>query len=50
LLNKAGARFTVTIGPPIAPQALEGEATQATEALKAYIEEVLPYDPDRPFA
>lgn len=50
LLNKAGARFDVTIGPLIAPEALQGDAAQVTEALKVYIEGVLPAEPDRPFA
>ena len=50
LLNKAGKPFRVVVGPPIAPQALEGEATQVTAALKAYIEQVLPEEPDQPFA
>jgi putative hemolysin len=50
LLNKAGRRFEVTIGPLMAPEALAGEAVQVTEALKAYIERVLPNDPNRPFA
>jgi putative hemolysin len=50
LLNKAGRRFDVVIGPLIAPEALEGDAVKMTEALKAYIEQVLPDDHDRPFA
>jgi len=50
LLNKRGRRFGLTIGPAIAPQALDPDATAATAALKAYIEHVLPLTPDRPFA
>jgi putative hemolysin len=50
LLNKAGQRFDVTFGPPIPPSALEGDAAQATLALKRYIEQALPKHPDRPFA
>lgn len=50
LLNKRGRQFTITIGPLIPPEALEGEATTRTDALKAYIERALPADPDRPFA
>ena len=49
LLNKRGGRFAMTVGPLISPDALPGDATQATEALKAYIEQVLPQHPDRPF-
>lgn len=50
LLNKRGRRFEITIGPLIPPEALEGEATTRTDALKAYIERSLPADPDLPFA
>jgi putative hemolysin len=50
LLNKAGRRFEMTIGPLIAPQALAGDSAQVTEALKVYIERVLPDEPERPFA
>jgi putative hemolysin len=50
LLDKARQRFDVIIGPLIPPQALEGDATQVTEALKAYIERTLPEHPDQPFA
>ena len=50
LLNKAGKRFELTIGPLITPEALAGEAAQVTEALKVYIERILPDEPDRPFA
>jgi putative hemolysin len=49
-LNKRGGRFALTVGPLIVPDALPGDATQATEALKAYIERVLPHHPDQPFA
>jgi putative hemolysin len=45
LLNKRGQRFSLTVGHPIAPDQL-GD----TEAVKAYVERVLPADPDRPFA
>ncbi|HVY34563.1 MAG TPA: 1-acyl-sn-glycerol-3-phosphate acyltransferase [Caulobacteraceae bacterium] len=50
LLNKAGKRFEAVIGPLIAPEALQGDAAQVTEALKAYIERTLPEHPDRPFS
>ena len=50
LLNKAGQRFDVIIGPMIAPETLQGDAAQVTTALKAYIERSLPEQPDRPFA
>lgn len=49
LLNKSGRRFTVTIGRPIAPEALDGDAAVASAAIKAYVERTLPFDPDRPF-
>lgn len=50
LLNKQGGRFGLTIGPSITPQALPLDAGVATAALKAYVEDVLPQDPDWPFA
>ena len=50
LLNKRGRAFSLIVGPPIAPEALDGDANAATLALKAYVEQVLPADPDRAFA
>lgn len=50
LLNKRGGQYGLTLGPPIAPEALAGDVQTATEALKTYVERILPADPDRPFA
>lgn len=50
LLNKQGGRFTLTVGPPIPPQALAGDAAELTARLKAYVEQTLPADPDARFA
>lgn len=50
LLNKEGRRFTLTVGAPIPPEALAGEAAEVVERLKAHVEQVLPRDPGRPFA
>ncbi len=50
LLNKRGGRYGLTLGQPVSPDALAGDAQTATDALKAYVERVLPADPDRPFA
>ena len=50
LLNKTGRRFHVTIGRPIAPEALDADAAVASAAIKAYVERTLPFEPDRPFA
>jgi putative hemolysin len=50
LLNKQGQRFGLTIGRPIQPGAFEGDATEATLRLKAYVERGLAADPDRVFA
>ena len=50
LLNKQGRRFSLTIGAPIRPEALEGEPTDAIRAVKAYVERDLPADPARAFA
>jgi putative hemolysin len=50
LLNKTGRRFDVTIGRPIPPEALDADAAVASAAIKAYVEQVLPHHPDRPYA
>ena len=50
LLNKRGRAFSLTVGRPIAPEALEGEPSEAIARLKAYVETGLPADPDRAFA
>lgn len=50
LLNKRGRRFSLSVGPLIAPEALGGDAVALTEALKTYVERELPKDPDHPFA
>jgi len=49
LLNKQGREFRLIVGPPIPPEALTGDAGEVTARLKAYVEEVLPADPDRAF-
>lgn len=45
LLNKRGARYRLTVGHPVDPAAIP-----ATEALKHYVERVLPAEPDRALA
>jgi len=50
LLNKRGGQYGLTLGPTVPPEALAGDPQAATEALKTYVERVLPADPDRPFA
>lgn len=50
MLNKHGKTFKLTVGQPIAPQALDPDATAATQALKAYVERALPAQPDLAFA
>jgi putative hemolysin len=49
LLNKQGRAFAITAGAPIAPQALEGEPTEAIARLKAFVEVELAADPERAF-
>lgn len=44
LLNKKGRRFSLIVGSPIDPEGLPGDAGEATEALKRYVERVLPVD------
>ncbi len=41
LLNKRGKRFTLTIGPPVAPADLPKDPEIAAAAMKAYVETVL---------
>ncbi|WP_164468241.1 GNAT family N-acetyltransferase [Caulobacter vibrioides] len=48
LLNKTGRRFSLTIGPPVDPEALPRDAEQATEVLKRYVERQLPNEPTSP--
>ena len=50
LLNKRGREFSLTLGSAIAPTLLEGDAGEVTQRLKAFVENVLPGEPDRPFA
>jgi putative hemolysin len=50
LLNKAGGRYDLTVGPPIPPKALVGPADQITLKLKHYTEKTLPFDPDAVFS
>ncbi len=49
LLNKRGRDFRLVAGPLIQPEAISDPAA-AAQALKAYVEKVLPADPARPFA
>jgi putative hemolysin len=49
LLNKRGREFRLIFGDPIPPEALGGDAGEVTLRLKAYVEDKLPADPDRPF-
>ena len=50
LLNKQGRAFALTVGRPIAPEALAGEPVDAVARLKAFVEDMLPDDPERAFA
>ena len=49
LLNKRHGRFSLTVGPPIDPESLDGDVGAITGWLKQYCERVLPIDLDRPF-
>jgi putative hemolysin len=49
-LNKQGRAFHLTVGQPIAPEALEGDPVEAILRLKHYVERDLAADPDRAFA
>jgi putative hemolysin len=50
LLNKQGRAFGLTVGRPIAPEALAGEPADAVARLKAFVEDILHADPERAFA
>jgi putative hemolysin len=50
LLNKRGRAFSLTIGRPVAPAALDGEPSELTLRLKDYVEQQLATDPARAFA
>lgn len=50
LLNKQGRAFSLTIGRPVAPNAVEGEPSEAIARLKAFVETELPGDPGRTLA
>jgi putative hemolysin len=41
LLNKKGMRFSLIVGAPLDPEALPGDAGEATEVLKRYVEREL---------
>jgi putative hemolysin len=49
-LNKQGRAFSLTVGPPISPEALDGDPAEVTLRVKAYVERGLAADPDRAFA
>jgi len=48
LLNKRHARYRLRVGPLVSPAALDPDAAVATAAMKAYVEQVLPAELDRP--
>ena len=50
LLNKRGRGFTLTLGTPIPPDALEGEPTDVALRLKHFVERELGGHPGRVFA
>ncbi len=50
LLNKQGRAFTLTVGAPIAPEALEGDPAEAALRLKQFVERELAGHPSRAFA
>jgi putative hemolysin len=49
LLNKQGDRFNLTFGKQIPWEHLQGDPQAVTEHLRAYVEDILPNDPERPF-
>ena len=49
LLNKQGDRFNLTFGPQIPWEHLTGDPQAVTDHLRAYVEDILPNDPEKPF-
>jgi putative hemolysin len=49
LLNKQGDRFNLIFGKQIPWEHLTGDPQAVTQHLRAYVEDVLPKDPERPF-
>ena len=49
LLNKQGKRSHLTFGKPIPHEHLVGDPQAVTDHLRAYVENILPNDPERPF-
>jgi putative hemolysin len=49
LLNKKGQLFTLSAGPPIAPETLAGDAAEITAKIKDHVELVMPTSPEAPF-
>ena len=41
MLNKHHKTFQVTVGQPIAPEALDGDVEEVTEAIKTHVERIL---------
>lgn len=50
LLNKRGRPFRLSVGLTVPPDRLDTDAARATDALKAFTEQVLPSQPDAEFA
>lgn len=50
LLNKANQLYTLTVGPPIAPETVAGDASEMSLKLKLYIERQLAANKDAVFA
>lgn len=50
LLNKRGREFSLTVGHPIAPTALDGDPAEVTLRLKTFVARELAADPHRTFA
>jgi putative hemolysin len=49
MLNKAGGRFDLTVGPLIAPGVLPSDAAESARLMKSYVEDGLARDPDLSF-
>jgi putative hemolysin len=49
LLNKQGDKFNLTFGKPVPPEHLVGDPQAVADHLRAYVEDVLPNDPEKPF-
>jgi putative hemolysin len=50
LLNKAGKRYDIVVGAPIASESLKGDVDALSRRLRRYVARTLAHAPDAPFS